>query len=117
MKPTGEKAGPGALYGTLEVMILNTLSDHGALHGLEIARRIEERSDAFLHVEEGALYPALHRLKRRGLIDGEWRISDKRRRARFYEITPRGKEALEEEVQTWLRHTNAVNKVLGLKEA
>jgi transcriptional regulator len=117
MRQPDEKAGPGALYGTLEVMILNTLNEQGPMHGLEIARRIEERSDAFLHVEEGALYPALHRLKRQGLTDGEWRISQKRRRARFYEITPRGKKALEEEVQQWLRHTNAVNKVLGLEEA
>ena len=111
------RAGPGALYGTLEMMILKTLADGGPMHGLAIARRIEEISDAFLRVEEGAIYPALHRLQRQGLIDGEWRISDKRRRARFYDITPAGRKTLRTEVTDWVRHTAAVNKVLGLREA
>ena len=117
MTQPSSKAGPGALYGTLEVMILNTLNQGGSLHGLEIARLIEDRSDALLRVEEGALYPALHRLKRQGLIEDEWRISDKRRRARFYELTTAGRQALQEEIEHWLRHTGAVNKVLGLEEA
>jgi len=111
------RAGPGALYGTLEMMILKTLSDGGPMHGLGIARKIEETSDALLRVEEGAMYPALHRLQRQGLIDGEWRISDKRRRARFYDITSSGKKMLRTEVKDWVRHTEAVNKVLGLREA
>jgi PadR family transcriptional regulator len=117
MRTDSGRAGPGALYGTLEMMILQTLSDAGPLHGLNIARRIEEVSDAFLRVEEGAMYPALHRLQRQGLIEGEWRISDKRRRARFYDITAAGKRALRTEVTDWVRHTEAVNKVLGLREA
>ncbi len=105
------------MYGTLDVMILKTLSDGGPMHGLSIARQIEEISDAFLQVEEGAMYPALHRLQRQGLIEGEWRISDKRRRARFYDLTPVGRKALTSELNDWVRHTDAVSKVLGLKEA
>ncbi len=105
------------MYGTLDVMILKTLSDGGPMHGLSIARQIEEISDAFLQVEEGAMYPALHRLQRQGLIDGEWRISDKRRRARFYDLTPAGRKVLAAELNDWVRHTDAVSKVLGLKEA
>jgi transcriptional regulator len=116
MKYVEGKAGPGALYGTLEVMVLNTLSERGPLHGLEIATIIEERSGELLQVEEGALYPALHRLKRQGFIEGEWRISDKRRRARFYEITDLGRNALQEERDRWVARTAAVNKVLGLEE-
>ncbi len=111
------KAGAGALYGTLEVLILNTLKAQGMLHGLEIARLIQERSQDVLQVEEGALYPALHRLDRRGLVEGEWQISEKRRRARFYEITAAGKKALRTELKNWIQHTEAVSKVLGLGEA
>ena len=87
------------------------------MHGLSIARRIEEISDDLLQVEEGAMYPALHRLQRQGLIEGEWRISDKRRRARFYEVTSDGRKALRKEMKDWVRHTGAVNKVLGLEQA
>ena len=111
------RVGAGAMYGTLDVMILKTLSDGGPMHGLNIARRIEEISDAFLQVEEGAMYPALHRLQRQGLIEGEWRISDKRRRARFYDLTSAGRKVLSAELDDWVRHTNAVSKVLGLKGA
>ena len=110
------KAGAGALYGTLEVLILNTLKSDGTLHGLEIARLIHERSADVLRVEEGALYPALHRLVRQGLIEGEWRISEKRRRARFYDITSAGKKALGNERKNWVRHAEAVGRVLGLRE-
>ena len=117
MTDTTNKPGPGALYGTLEVLILKTLNRGGPLHGLDVARRIETLSGSVLQVEEGALYPALHRLKRRGLIDGEWRISDKRRRARFYEITSTGRKKLKKEIRDWERHTKAVDKVLGLEEA
>ena len=114
MKAEQARIGAGAMYGTLDVMILKTLSDSGPMHGLNIARRIEEISDAFLQVEEGAMYPALHRLQRRDLIEGEWRISDKRRRARFYDRTPAGRKALAAELDDWVRHTDAVDKVLGL---
>lgn len=108
------KSGPGAIYGTLDALVLRTLQADGPLHGLEIARLIERRSEDVLQVDEGALYPALHRLQRRGLIEGEWQISEKRRRARFYHITERGRRALEEELESWRRHTAAIGKVLGI---
>ncbi len=111
------KAGVGALYGTLEILILTTLKAQGTLHGLEIARVIHERSQDVVRVEEGALYPALHRLERQGLVEGEWQISEKRRRARFYEITTAGKKTLRTELKNWIEHTEAVGKVLGLREA
>jgi transcriptional regulator len=111
------RAGAGALYGTLEVLILKTLGAGDPLHGLDIARRIHELSEDVLQVEEGALYPALHRLRRQGLIEGEWRISEKRRRAKFYCLTQAGEAALRSEIENWVRHTDAVSKVLGLSEA
>jgi PadR family transcriptional regulator len=116
MNPSEGRAGAGALYGTLEVMILKTLADGGPLHGLQIADRIRARSDELLRIEEGALYPALHRLKRLGFVEGEWRISNKRRRARFYDLTPLGQQALFAELDAWQRHSAAVNKVLGLEQ-
>ena len=109
------RSGPGAIYGTLDALVLRTLDVEGPLHGLEIARLIESRSDDVLRVDEGALYPALHRLQRRGLIQGEWQISSKRRRARFYEITEEGRSALRDEVEHWRTHTRAIGKVLGLE--
>jgi PadR family transcriptional regulator PadR len=111
---SNRKAGPGAIYGTLDALVLRTLDGDGPLHGLEVARLIEERSDDVLRVDEGALYPALHRLQKRGLIEGEWQISEKRRRARFYEITDAGREVLRAEVEDWVKHTTAIEKVLGI---
>lgn len=113
---TLRKVGAAALYGTLEVLILKSLSAGGPAHGLDIARRIHQRSAEVLKVEEGALYPALHRLQDAGLIEGEWRISDKGRRARFYDITRAGLTALDQEIEQWRRHTTAVSRVLGFEE-
>jgi len=101
-----------SLYGTLDLLILKTLSIGGSKHGLEIADEIYSRSGEELQVEEGALYPALHRLQRAGLIAGEWRISEKRRRAKFYDLTPSGHRELERVQQEWTRHTQAVGRVL-----
>jgi transcriptional regulator len=109
-----QKGGPGAIYGTLDALVLRTLDADGPLHGLEVARLIEERSEDVLRVDEGALYPALHRLQKRGLIEGEWQISEKRRRARFYEITDEGRETLRVEVESYVKHTAAIEKVLGI---
>lgn len=107
----------GNLYGTLEMLILQTLQQGGPLHGLQIAARIQERSQQHLQIEVGALYPALHRLQHQGLVEGEWQISEKRRRAKFYGISPKGSEALREEIRSWTEHTQAVRGVLGLEEA
>lgn len=100
------------LYGTLNLLILRTLAG-GALHGLAISRRIHDDTADALRVEEGALYPALHRLERDGLVEGSWGISDTRRRAKFYKLTRKGHKHLERETQRWMNHANAVATVLG----
>jgi len=102
------------LYGSLDLLILTVLGSEGPLHGLEIADRIRERSEAHLRVEEGALYPALHRLQKRGLLLDEWRVSDKGRRAKFYDLSPSGTVALREEMERWRNHTRAVGRVLDV---
>lgn len=103
-----------ALYGNVELLVLKTLSAGGPMHGLAIARQIEALSDEFLRLEEGALYPALHRLRRRGLVESEWRISAKRRRAKFYTLTASGRAELRRQIKDWIRHTSAVRKVLDV---
>lgn len=104
------------LYGAVELLILRSLDRHGPLHGLDIARRIADGSDATIQIEEGALYPALHRLQKRGLIEGEWVVSDKGRRARTYRLTEEGHRELEREMRSWIRHTAAVRQVLDVPE-
>lgn len=106
----------GTLYGTLSLLVLQALSE-GSLHGLAISRRIHEDAGAALKIDEGALYPALHRLERDGLVRGEWGISEKRRRAKFYELTRKGERRLQRDVQRWLKHANAVAAVLGVPAA
>ena len=100
------------LQGTLDVLVLRTLDARGSTHGYQIARTIKERSGDVLQVEEGALYPALHRLERKGWIRSEWGRSENRRRAKFYELTAAGRRALEREVTAWDRYASAVGKVL-----
>lgn len=101
------------LPGTLDLLILKTLS-LGPRHGYGIAQHIQRLSDDVLRVEEGSLYPALQRLLRRGLVRSEWRASDNNRRARYYEITPAGRQALDAAVADWRRSSHAVNLVLRL---
>ena len=100
-----------SLYGTLALLILKTLHD-GPLHGLDVARRIRGRTEGVLEVEEGALYPALHRLERDGLVTASWGVSDRGRRAKFYELTRKGRGRLERERAEWIEHTRAVSRVL-----
>lgn len=88
------------LQSPLDYLILRTLS-WGALHGFGIARWLEQRTDANLSVEEGTLYPALHRLERRKLIRGEWRMTENRRRAKYYSLTAAGERALGEQAAAW----------------
>lgn len=107
------RIGSGTLYGTLDLLILKTLDDE-PLHGLGIARRIERISREILRIEEGALYPALHRLERDGLAEAEWGVSEKNRRAKFYRLTPRGRRDLEKEMDRWVDHVRAVSRVLDL---
>ncbi|HET9269336.1 MAG TPA: PadR family transcriptional regulator [Vicinamibacterales bacterium] len=99
------------LAGTLDMLILRTLQS-GAVHGLEIAQRIQRQSDDVLLIEQGSLYPALHRLEDRGWITAYWGTSDTRRRARFYRLTPRGRKQLLVETSRWETLARAVGRVL-----
>jgi PadR family transcriptional regulator, regulatory protein PadR len=107
-----KKIEPGDLLrDTLDMLILKTL-DRGAMHGYGIAEYIHERSDDALRVEEGALYPALHRLELRGLLGSEWGVSDNNRRAKFYRLTAAGRKQLAEETQHWGRMSAAIARIL-----
>ena len=99
------------LKGTLDLMILKTLSWAPA-HGYGIARWIEDCTDDALQVEEGSLYPALHRLEERGLIAAEWGTTENNRRAKFYRLTAAGKKQLRASHDYWARFAGAVSKVL-----
>ena len=99
------------LYGNLNLLILRTL-EAGPMHGLGIGRRIRAASEDVLQVEEGALYPALHRLERDGYLRADWGVSESNRRAKFYQLTHTGRAMLEREIENWERHTAAVAKVL-----
>jgi PadR family transcriptional regulator, regulatory protein PadR len=99
------------LQGTLHMLILKAL-ERGPLHGYAVVRRIEETSDALLRVEEGSLYPALHRMERRGWIESEWGASESNRRAKFYKLTANGRRQLRDELATWERISSAIAGVL-----
>lgn len=100
------------LQGTLDVLILKTLSGQ-AMHGWGIALRIQQLSQEVLEVNQGSLYPALHRLEQRGWIVAEWGNSDNNRRARFYTLTRAGRRRLTDETQSWERFAAAVGRVLA----
>jgi PadR family transcriptional regulator PadR len=99
------------IQGTLEMLVLKALA-RGPLHGYGVAEWIEQTSQQALKVEEGALYPALHRLELRGMLKAEWGISDNNRRAKFYRMTAEGRKRLEAESQRWARLSAAVAFVL-----
>ncbi len=103
------------LQGTLDVLVLKTLS-WGPRHGYAVARWIERVTDDVLHVEEGSLYPALHRLERKGWVTAEWGTTETGRRAKFYRLTPQGRRQLQEELSTWELFADAVRKVLHATE-
>lgn len=102
------------VQGTLDMLILKTLT-LGAMHGYAIMRRIRQVSDDVLSVEEGSLYPALHRLEQQGWITAEWGVSEKNRRAKYYALTPGGREQLEAEITLWQRLSEATTRVLEMK--
>ena len=97
--------------GTLELIVLTTLGRGEAMHGFEILDWLREATEDELVVEEGSLYPALHRMEKRGWISGEWAVSSKGRRARYYRISGEGRRALAQEKETWRRYTRAVAQV------
>lgn len=106
------KSAPGELMqGTLDMLILKTLS-HGTLHGYAIAEFIQRTSEDVLRVEEGALYPALHRLEIRGLLAAEWGASDNNRRAKFYRLTAAGRKQLAQEAGYWTRMTAGIARIM-----
>lgn len=95
------------LRGTLDMLILKSL-EHEPMHGYDISRVIEVATDDVLRVEEGSLYPALHRMERRGWLKAKWGRSDNNRRAKFYELTNKGRAQLRAESAEWKRYTDAV---------
>jgi len=103
---------PELLQGTLDVMILSVLASR-PLHGYGIARAIERTSGGELTIEEGSLYPALHRLSKRGDLDAHWGETETGRRARFYTISLQGQRRLTEQVSLWRRISGAVSSVLA----
>lgn len=105
-------SGSDLFTGTLDLLILRAL-EPGPLHGYAIGRRIRERSAGVLDVEEGALYPALHRLERRGLLEASWDRTETGRRARFYKLAPEGARALATEAARWTEFSDAVRAVLA----
>jgi PadR family transcriptional regulator, regulatory protein PadR len=109
------------LQGTLVLLILKTLASSKRMHGYAITSHIRRISDHLLRVEEGSLYPALHRLEQEGLVRAEWGKTEKNREARFYSLTAKGRKQLTEEEASWSRLTEGVARVIrscrGLNDA
>jgi transcriptional regulator len=99
------------IQGSLDMLVLRTVA-RGPMHGYAIAVAIQQRSDDELRVEEGALYPALHRLELAGLLKSEWKLSEHNRRAKFYQLTPAGRKHLAAESANWNRLVAAVARVM-----
>jgi transcriptional regulator len=108
----GRLAGSGdLLQGTLDMLVLKALAGR-SLHGYSIAEWIHEVSADVLQVEEGALYPALHRLELRGLLSSRWGLSENNRRAKYYMLTPAGRNQLAAEADAWQRLSEAIGRVM-----
>jgi PadR family transcriptional regulator PadR len=99
------------LRGSVELLVLKTLS-LGAMHGWGIGQRIQQISNGELDVNQGSLYPALQRLEQKALITSDWKMTENNRRARYYEITPRGRRALGTELASWRRFAAAMELIL-----
>jgi transcriptional regulator len=100
------------LQGTLDLLILKTLT-LSPMHGWGISQRIQQLSREVLQVNQGSLYPALHRLEQKGWIKSEWGTTENNRRAKYYELTSAGRRALGEETESWRRYVGAVDLILG----
>ncbi len=107
------KARSDLLHGTLDLLILQSLSE-GAMHGWAISRRIRDVSNEVLEVNQGSLYPALYRLEKRGWVTGSWGVSETGRRAKFYSLEPTGTDRLAVEEEYWRVFYVAVNRVLRI---
>ena len=101
------------LQGTLALLVLQTLASGRKMHGYAITAHIQRISEQLLRVEEGSLYPALHRMEQDGWVRAHWGKTEKNREARFYSITPKGRRQLEEEQQSWRRLMEGVARVLA----
>jgi PadR family transcriptional regulator, regulatory protein PadR len=99
------------IQGTLDMLILSRLA-HGPMHGFGIAEHIQQVTENILRVEEGSLYPALHRLEAQGMITSEWGASANNRQAKFYKLTPRGKKQAGLEITKWNRLVAAIGRVI-----
>ena len=108
------KSSNDRLFGTLDLLVLRTLSGADPLHGYDITERIRAASRDVLKMEEGSLYPALHRMEEAAWLTSQWDISDNNRRARFYTITAKGRRHLRALEADWARHVDAVARVLKL---
>ena len=108
-----ERSKAEVLQGTLDLMVLQTLETMGALHGYAIASRLEQISTGALQLNMGTLYPALMRLEQRGLVRGQWGVTDNNRRARFYAITAAGRKQLGAEKAAWDRMTSIMQALLN----
>jgi transcriptional regulator len=99
-------------YGTLDLMVLTTVATMGRLHGYGIARRIEQVSSSALSLNQGTIYPALLRLEQKGWIKGDWGLSERKRRARFYSITAAGRRQLQTATDDWTRTVDILGRLL-----
>ena len=103
------------LQGTLDMLVLKTLS-WGQMHGYSILGWLRQTTDGELHIEDAALYPALHRMEARGLIEAEWGLSENNRKAKFYRLTTKGRRALKAESESWTRYVSVIGKVMAASE-
>ncbi len=104
-------ASASLLQGTVDVLILKTLQ-HGPMHGYAVSRLIRERTEGVVGLDDAALYQALHRLASKSWIEAEWGLSENNRRAKYYQVTPKGREQLRAETAAWRRYATAVLSVL-----
>lgn len=104
------------IRGTLDLFILKALT-WGPMHGLAVVRWIETTTRSELQVEEGALYPALHRMEQKGWLSAEWGVTENSRRAKFYKLTARGRRQLTTQLSTWQRYVKAASLILGAEGA
>lgn len=106
----------GGLYGALEMLILRGLELSGPMHGVGVADHIASKSGGLFKVEEGSLYPALHRLQAAGYVEGEWVKTESGKRAKHYAITERGRRAAARERDGWLERTRAILSILDIRD-
>jgi len=108
------KHGIDLIQGTLEFLILQTLSTGEPRHGFGVLRWIRDATDGALTIEEGALYPALHRMERRGWLESEWGLSERNRKAKYYTLTDAGRSQLAREETGWREYVHAVSRIIEM---